>query len=146
MTPRAVATPATARGIAIGKLERKALDDPTLQAGCGLRSAYECCDPCWQQWLCARLMEHLHGERHWQELDRGDFGLLRRRWRGDLALLEQVVARIATGADVIAVLTWAVEREKPLEDVMAILRTLDPNGRRVARFAWLSWAPPCGRA
>lgn len=135
-----------ARGIRIGRLERRALDDVALRAGCALGDSYECCEPCWQAWVCARLMEHLRGERYWEELDRGDFGLLRKRWHENLELVTEVVGRVATGADNVAVLIWAVEAGKPFEDVAAVLRTLDINTRRIPRFSWMSWAAPCGRA
>jgi hypothetical protein len=146
MTRPTVAPRQSARGIHVSKLERRALDDAALQAGCSLRDPYACCEPCWHQWVCARLMEHLRGEQYWEELDRGDFALMRHDWHEDQALVREVVARVAAGAGVVAVLVWAVEREKPLGDVVAILRTLDVNARRVSRFSFLSWAAPCGRA
>lgn len=138
--------PRPAEGIRIGKLERRALDDPGLRAGCMLAEPYVCCEPCWHRWVCARWMEHLRGERCWEELDRGDFGLLRKDWHGNLELVEDVVARIAAGVEPLYVLLWAAETGQPLDDVVAVLRTLDVNGRRVRRFSWLSPSPPCGRA
>jgi hypothetical protein len=57
-----------------------------------------------------------------------------------------VVARIAAGADILGVLRWALENGRPLDDVSAVLRTLDVHARCVQRFPWLSPAPPCGRA
>ena len=91
-------------------------------------------------------MEHLRGERFWEELDRGDYGLLRRRWHANLELVEEVVTRMATGADSVRVLIWATEAGKPLDDVVAVLRTLDGNVQRLGRYRWLSPSPPCGRA
>ena len=35
----------------------------------------------WWGYLRARWLEHLHGKRFWVELDRGDFGLLQRRFQ-----------------------------------------------------------------
>ena len=107
---------------------------------------YVCCEPCWHGWVCARVMEHLRGECYWWELDLGDFGLLKKRWHVNLELLEEVVARIATGADTLHTLMWAVDTQQPLGEVVAILRTLDMNTRQLPRFSWLSPAVPCGRA
>ena len=135
-----------AQGIGISKLERRALDDVALRAGCSLAEAYECCDPCWHGWVCARVMEHLRGECYWWELDLGDFGLLKKRWHANLELVEAVVARVATGADTLHMLMWAVDTQQPLDEVVAILRTLDMNARQLPRFPWLSPAAPCGRA
>ena len=137
-------TPRAAEGIRIGRLERKALDDPGLRAGCTLAEPYVCCEPCWHRWVCARLLEHLRGEHCWEELDRADFGVLRGDWHANL--VEDVVARIAAGVEPLYVLVWAAETGRPLDDVAAVLRRLDLNGRRVRRFAWLSSSPPCGRA
>jgi len=134
-----------AQGIAISKLERRALSDPALRAGCELGDPFVCCDPCWHRWVSARVMEHLRGECYWAELDCNDFGLLRKRWHANLELVEAVVEQVATGADTVRVLMWAVDSQRPLEDVVPILRTLDLNTRRVPRFAWLSPAAPCGR-
>jgi hypothetical protein len=147
VTPRQAVGRDAARGISISKLERRGLDDAAFRAGCSLLDPYACCEPCWHSWKCARLMEHLRGEQYWEELDHGDYGLLRRRsWHADFELVGEVVARVATGADTVAVLVWAAEKDKSLDGVAAILRTLDVNARRLARFDWLSWAPPCGRA
>lgn len=143
--PDAVA-PRPAEGIRISKLERKALHDPALRSGCTLAEPYVCCDPCWQRWVCARLMEHLRGEQFWEELDHHDFGLLRQRWLADLELVEDVMAQVATGAASLQVLLWAVDTGRPLDDVVTVLRTLDLNRRRVPRLRWLSPTPPCGRA
>ena len=107
---------------------------------------FVCCEPCWRRWVCARIMEHLRGDRWWGELDRGDFGILRNRWHPDLELVEEVLAQFAKGADVLHVLTWAVDMHQPLDRVYSILRTLDMNARRVPRFPWLSQTPPCGSA
>ena len=140
------ATRGAAEGIGISKLERRALDDVALRAGCSLGEAYECCEPCWHGWVCARVMEHLRGECYWWELDLGDFGLLKKRWHANLELVENVVARVATGADTLHMLMWAVDTQQPFDEVVAILRTLDMNTRQLPRFPWLSPAAPCGRA
>jgi hypothetical protein len=146
MTHSQPATRAAAQGLRTSKLERRALDDVALQAGCTLLDPYACCEPCWRQWVCARLMEHLRGEHYWDELDRGDFALLRRDWLGNFELVRDVMARVAAGDDVMRVLGWAVAKQKPLDDVLDVLRTFDVEARDMSRFAWLSPAPPCGRA
>jgi hypothetical protein len=50
------------------------------------------------------------------------------------------------GAGPLQVLVWAVEAGHPLDDVVAVLRTLDVNARRLPRFPWLSPTVPCGHA
>jgi hypothetical protein len=90
----------------------------------------------------ARLMEHLRGERYWQELDRGDFGLLRGRFHPNGALVAEVVGLVGAGVENLSVITWTLEAGRPLDDVLAILTVLDVNARRITRFAWL---PPVAR-
>jgi hypothetical protein len=90
-----------------------------------------------ERWLRARLVEHWHGERFWRELDRDDFGLLRRPIHPDAALVADVVALILTGGENLTVITWALETGRSLDDVVAILTVLDVNARRLSRFAWL---------
>ena len=41
----------------------------------------------WWGFLRARWLEHLQGKRFWVELDRGDFGLLQRRFHEQAVLL-----------------------------------------------------------
>jgi hypothetical protein len=40
------------------------------------------------------------------------------------------------------VLIWAVDTHRPFDHVVAILRTLDVNGRGLRRFPWLSRTTP----
>ncbi len=112
-----------------GELERRARADLPYSARC------------FERWLRARLVEHWSGERYWHELDRGDFGVLRRDIHPDRFLVADVVALLTTGGENLTVITWALETRRPLDDVVAILTVLDLNAHRVARFAWLPPAP-----
>jgi len=132
-----------AESFGLGELERRALDDLALRAGCSSADKLACCDRCWHRWVRARFMEHLRGERYWGELDQGDFGLLRRRWHPNAELVGAIVTRIAAGAENLCVLTWAVDTAQPLDEVVAVLRVLDVNVRRLPRFSWLSRAVHC---
>jgi hypothetical protein len=98
------------------------------------------------RWLRARLVEHWHGESFWHELDRGDFGILRRPIHPNATLVADVVTLLACGAENLTVLAWALETDQPLDDVVAILTVLDVNSRRAARFLWLLAPAPIGRA
>jgi hypothetical protein len=90
-----------------------------------------------ERWVRARLVEHWQGECYWAELDRGDFGLLRRPFHSDRMLVADIVALISTGAENLTVIAWAVETSQPLDDVVYILTVLDVNAHRVRRFPWL---------
>jgi hypothetical protein len=85
----------------------------------------------------ARLIEHWDGEHYWQELDRGDFGLLRRPFHPNTTLLADIVALLLTGHENLTVITWALESGRPLDEVVAILTVLDVNAHRLPRFRWL---------
>lgn len=109
----------------------------------------------WWSYLRARWLEHLQGRRFWIELDRGDFGLLQRRFQDNALLLDRVVDRLKAGQDNLDVLLWALDWGIPIAAVIEMLEALDVNGRRLAhRFgspgdldiplvkidpAWLVW-------
>ena len=94
----------------------------------------------------ARFIEHLRGERYWQELDRGDFALLRARFYPNGALVAEVVGLVGAGVENLSVIAWALEVRRPLDDVLAILTVLDINAHRIPRFVWLPSAAPCASA
>ena len=58
-------------------------------------------------WLRARLIEHWQGECCWHELDRGDFGILRRPLHPNPGLVADVVALLMCGAENLTVITEA---------------------------------------
>lgn len=94
------------------------------------------------RWLRARLIEHWQGERYWAELDRGDFGILRRHIHPNRMLVADVVALLMSGGENLTVIVWALETGQPLDDVVEILTVLDVNARRVPRFRWLLTPAP----
>jgi len=97
------------------------------------------------RWVRARLIDHWQGECFWAELDRGDFGILRRRIHPNRMLVADIVALLMAGGENLTVITWALETGQPLDDVVAILSVLDVNSRRVPRFRWLLTPVPLGR-
>ena len=90
-----------------------------------------------ERWLRGRLIEHWSGDRFWRELDRDDFGILSRGVHPDRVLVADVVAILLTGGENLTVIGWALETRRPLDDVIAILTTLDVNARRLPRYPWL---------
>jgi len=98
------------------------------------------------RWVRARLVEHWQGETYWSELDRNDFGLLRRHFHPNRLLIADIVALLMAGGENLTVITWAVETDQPLDDVVEILTRLDVNSRRVPRFRWLLTPVPPRRA
>jgi hypothetical protein len=127
-------------------LERRALADLTLEAECAPSDPIARCDRCWGRWVRARVMEHLLGERCWEEFTRGDFALLRRELHPNRELVAEIVAAVAAGSENLGVIAWAFDAGKPLEDVLSILAVVDVNRRRLPRFAWLRRAARCARA
>src|SRR5262245_2460378 len=85
----------------------------------------------WYGFLRARWIEHLQGTRFWIELDRGDFGLLQRRFQDRPLLLDRVLDRWAAGQDNLSVIQWAVAWGMPMDAVFEILEALDVNSRRL---------------
>lgn len=85
----------------------------------------------WRGYLRARWLEHLEGNRYWIELDRGDFGLLKRGLDCDQDLLCRIVERLKNGLENLDIFRWASENCIPSDPVCRILIALDINSRRL---------------
>jgi hypothetical protein len=86
----------------------------------------------WWGYLRARWLEHLEGKQFWEELDRGDFGLLQRRFHENTVLLDRILDRLKGGQENLDIILWALDWGLCLEDVRDILKALDINSRRLA--------------
>lgn len=87
----------------------------------------------WSGYLRARWIEHLQGKCFWMELDRGDYGLLKRRFQDDQALLvDRILDRLKAGQENLDVIRWALDFGIPTAAVIHILEVLDINSRRLA--------------
>jgi hypothetical protein len=84
----------------------------------------------WNGFLRARWLEHLQGRTFWIELDHNDFGLLEREFRSS-DLINDILAMLKDGLENLNVLNWAIDRLKPMDEVLEILETLDINSRRI---------------
>jgi len=85
----------------------------------------------WWGYLRARWLEHLQGTRFWLELDRGDFGLLQRRFQDQALLLDRILDRFKTGQENLDIILWAQDWGISFESVCEILEGLDINSRRL---------------
>src|SRR5437588_4268401 len=72
----------------------------------------------WWGYLRARWLEHLQGKRFWVELDRGDFGLLQRRFVDESLLLDRILDRLKEGKENLDIIVWAHEWGIPTEPVL----------------------------
>ena len=86
----------------------------------------------WWGYLRARWLEHLQGKRFWVELDRGDFGLLQRKFHDNTLLLDRILDRLKAGQENLDIICWAHTWNVPIEPVIEILEALDINSRRLA--------------
>lgn len=86
----------------------------------------------WWGYLRARWLEHLQGTRFWVELDRGDFGLLQRRFQDQTLLLDRILDRLKSGQENLDIIQWCICWNVPFEPVCEILEALDINSRRLA--------------
>jgi hypothetical protein len=86
----------------------------------------------WWGYLRARWLEHLEGRRFWVELDRGDFGLLQRRFHDNTLLLDRILDRLKAGQENLDIICWAHDWHVPDQAVLEILEALDINSRRLA--------------
>jgi hypothetical protein len=86
----------------------------------------------WCGYLRAKWVEHLQGTRFWLELDRGDFGLLKREFHDHACLLDRILDRLKSGKENLDIIQWAIEWKIPIDPVLRILNALDINSRRLA--------------
>src|SRR5579883_970159 len=86
----------------------------------------------WRGYLRARWVEHLQGKCFWIELDRGDFGLLQKKFQAQRELLDLILNQLAAGKENLDVLDWAVANNISTDSVHEILEALDVNSRRLA--------------
>jgi hypothetical protein len=86
----------------------------------------------WWGYLRARWLEHLHGRRFWVELDRGDFGLLQKRFHDNEVLLDRIVDRLKAAQENLDIIQWALNWGIGMPAVIHILEVLDINSRRLA--------------
>lgn len=84
----------------------------------------------WNGFLRERWLEHLQGKTFWLELKETDFGLLEREFQ-DTPLLSPILDRLKTMKENLDIIGWALEEGLPMEDVRAILKSLDVNGCRL---------------
>src|SRR5262245_22936904 len=85
----------------------------------------------WRGYVRARWLEHLQGKRFWVELDRGDFGLLDRKFHDNRLLLDRILDRLKEGKENLDILLWAQDWGLSTEPVILILEALDINSRRL---------------
>src|SRR5579862_9714603 len=81
----------------------------------------------WWGYLRARWLEHLQGTKFWLELDRGDFGLLQRRFQDQSLLLDRILDRLKSGQENLDVILWAQNWGIPFSHVCEILEAFDIN-------------------
>ncbi|MFH0937731.1 MAG: hypothetical protein V1899_00365 [Planctomycetota bacterium] len=85
----------------------------------------------WWRWCRDRWIEHLSGERFWNELDQDDFGLLKRDFHSNSALTQQIVLKIKAGGENLDIVQWAYDTHQNINQVLEILKLLDINSRRL---------------
>lgn len=86
----------------------------------------------WTGYLRSKWLEHLHGVTFWAELDRGDFGLLKRAFHNQSMLLDRILDRLIVGQENLEILLWAQDWNIDIEHVIVILEALDINSRRLS--------------
>jgi len=86
----------------------------------------------WPRFWRTRWVEHMQGRRYWVELDQADFGVLREQFHDRRLLLDRILDRVAAGMENLDIICWAQEWGLDVNDVLAVLESLDINSRRVA--------------
>ncbi|GAC1475828.1 MAG: hypothetical protein NVSMB9_29040 [Isosphaeraceae bacterium] len=84
----------------------------------------------WNGFLRARWVEHLEGSKYWIELDHNDFGLLGKAFQNS-RLITEILHKLKFGEENLSILNWALDQQKPMDETLEILETLDINSRRI---------------
>jgi hypothetical protein len=95
------------------------------------------CERCWHRWVRVRTLEHLCGQRYWEELDRGDFALLESERHSNGPLVDAIVRLLRSGDDNLTVIARLVDGGWRVSDAARILLKLDLRTRRLPRFRFL---------
>jgi hypothetical protein len=85
----------------------------------------------WWHWCRDRWIEHLSGERFWSELDQHDYGLLKRDFHPNPALVKEIVVRIKAGGENLDIIKWSLDSQQNVGEVLEVLKLLDINSRRL---------------
>jgi hypothetical protein len=85
----------------------------------------------WWTFLRYRHLEHLMGERLWDEFDHESFGLLQPflRAHGDLA--HELVERFRSGWENLDIINWATHQDFPMDEVYDCLVLINMNDARI---------------
>lgn len=86
----------------------------------------------WCGYLRARWLEHLQGVRFWVELDRNNFGVLRRNFPNQDTLVDRILDRLKAGQENLDIILWAIEWSLAMDRVIEILAVVDVNSRRLS--------------
>lgn len=86
----------------------------------------------WRIFCRECYIEHLQGVHFWLELDSGDYGLLLNKFHDDMALVRQIVEIFKKGGENLDVVTFALNNNLNIEEVIRLLEVLDINARRIA--------------
>jgi hypothetical protein len=83
----------------------------------------------WHRFLRHKWVEHLYGTKFWIELDKVDFGILRRRFQ-DSKLLRPILDRLLDGEENLNII-WSMDEGPQKEEVLEILIALHVNSTRL---------------
>lgn len=81
----------------------------------------------WPKFVRACWNEHMEGKRFWKELDRNDFGILRRLYEEHRELATEIHTRLRSGEENLDVILWAFASNKDIDTIRPLLERLDIN-------------------
>jgi hypothetical protein len=96
----------------------------------------------WPGFLRARWIDHMLGVEFWAELDRNEFGILRKTPPSLRPLLDELIGHLICGAENLNIICWS-RRKPPSEQatIRELLHLINVNGHRLrCHFAD---EPPC---
>lgn len=88
-------------------------------------------DKYWDQYLLARWVEHVEGQKYWVEFGSNTFGLLKHPIRSEHQFFDSIYDHLKRGIEDLQVICWASNERLPLDPVRHILELFNVCGRRI---------------
>ena len=86
----------------------------------------------WHAFVREHWLEHIRGEKFWNELDNNDFGIFRRDAKENEKLVDEIIAHLENGGENLDIIQWAISTNQDMNEVLRILGRLDLNAHRLA--------------
>lgn len=106
--------------------------EKSIQEGkdAGSRSVVEWFKKNWKNWYRNYLVEHICGNKFWEEFGKEEFDLIHKNIIPNSTLMNQVISSVSKYGENLGIIQWALDNNHNLDQVNHILKVLDINKYR----------------